>query len=70
MIGLIFFSAVLLISFAGRQLNIGLLQIVATVCLIYGLSEYVLNAAPGMIPIYLLLILADLAMITSSVFRR
>lgn len=70
MIGVLFFSAVLLISYAGLRLDIRLLQIVAVVCLIYGSTQYLTSPGDGLMPVYLLLLLSDIAMITAGTFRR
>jgi len=70
MIGILFFGIAFLLSLVAMRLRITALHVVVVCVMIYSLIEYVTNAEPGTMPIYLLLILATLVTTTIGIMRR
>jgi hypothetical protein len=70
MIGILFFGIAFLLSLVAMRLRITALHVVVICVMIYSLIEYLTNADPGTMPIYLLLILATLVTTTIGIVRR
>ena len=70
MIGILFFGIAFLLSLVAMRLGITALHVVVICVMIYSLIEYMTNADPGTMPIYLLLILATLVTTTIGIVRR
>jgi len=70
MIGIIFFGIAFLLSLVAMRLRITALHVIVICVMIYSLIEYLTNAEPGTMPIYLLLILATMVTTTIGIVRR